>query len=63
MDEELEGVKSVKIDILILGMIKQLHAYATILNKFCTQIRKSWTHFNILECTIVSLQGPREKTV
>jgi len=41
MDEVLEDAKSVKIDIPLLYVIKQLPIYATLLKKFCTQIRKS----------------------
>jgi len=37
----LEDIKSVKIDIPLLDVIKQLTTYATLLKKFCTQFRKS----------------------
>jgi len=46
MDEVLEDDKSVKIDISLLDMIKQLPAYAILLKKFCIQFRKSWTHIS-----------------
>ena len=41
MEEVLENIKLVKIDIPLLGVIKQLSTYATLLKKFCIQIRKS----------------------
>ena len=34
MDEVLENVKPIKIDIPLLGVIKQLSTYATLLKKF-----------------------------
>jgi len=48
MDEVLEDVKSVKIDIPLLDMIKPLTTYATLLKKFCTQFRKCWTYISII---------------
>jgi len=46
MDEVLEDVKPVKIDIPLLNVIKQLLAYAILLKKNFTQIRKPWTHIS-----------------
>jgi len=48
MDEVLEDVKSVKIDIPLLDMIKPLTTYATLLKKFSTQFRKSWTYISTI---------------
>jgi len=59
----LEDVILIKIGISLLDVIKQVLAYATLLKEFCTQIEKSLTCFNILECSIVPLHGPRMKTV
>jgi len=44
MDEVLEDIKSVKIDIPLLDVIKQLVVYASLLKESCTQIRISWAH-------------------
>jgi len=46
MDEVLEDVKSVKVGIPLLDVIKQLPTYATLLKKLGTQIRKFWTHIS-----------------
>ena len=48
MDEVIEDVKLVKIDIPLVDVIKQLTTYATLLKKFSTQFRKSWTYISTI---------------
>ena len=54
MDAVLENIKLVKIYIPLLNVIKQLPAYATLLKKFCTLIKKSLTHISIFSNTPLS---------